>query len=47
VGIDLRLLNQALAKAAEKEFGYRAGMDPQAEPLIGSYSLKDKENFIG
>jgi formate dehydrogenase subunit beta len=47
VGIDLRLLNQSLARAAEKEFGYRAGMDPQAEPLIGSYSLEDKENFIG
>jgi len=47
VGIDLRLLNQSLAKAAEEQFGYRAGMDPQAEPLIGSYSLQDKDGFIG
>jgi formate dehydrogenase subunit beta len=47
VGIDLRLLNQSLAKAAEEQFGYRAGMDPQAESLIGSYSLQDKDGFIG
>jgi len=46
VGIDLRLLNLSLAKAAEEHFAYRAGMDPKAEPLIGAYSLQDKENFI-
>jgi ferredoxin len=46
VGIDLRLLNLSLAKAAEEHFVYRAGMDPKAEPLIGAYSLQDKENFI-
>ncbi len=45
-GIDLRLLNLSLAKAAEEHFAYRAGMDPKAEPLIGAYSLQDKENFI-
>jgi len=45
-GIDLGLLNLALAKAAEEHFAYRAGMDPKAEPLIGAYSLEDKENFI-
>jgi formate dehydrogenase (coenzyme F420) beta subunit len=45
-GIDLRLLNLTLAKAAEEHFAYRAGMDPKAEPLIGAYSLQDKENFI-
>jgi len=45
-GIDLRLLNLSLAKAAEEHFAYRAGMDPKAEPLIGGYSLQDKENFI-
>ena len=47
VGIDLRLLNQSLARAAEEQFDYRAGRDPQTEPLIGTYSLQDKENFIG
>jgi coenzyme F420-reducing hydrogenase delta subunit/ferredoxin len=45
-GIDLRLLNRALAKATEEHFAYRAGMDPKAELLIGAYSLQDKENFI-
>jgi len=45
-GIDLRLLNLTLAKAAEEHFTYRAGIDPKAEPLIGAYSLQDKENFI-
>jgi coenzyme F420-reducing hydrogenase delta subunit/ferredoxin len=45
-GIDLRLLNLSLAKTAEEHFAYRAGMDPKAEPLIGAYSLQDKENFI-
>ncbi|MGA3328595.1 MAG: hydrogenase iron-sulfur subunit [Terriglobia bacterium] len=45
-GIPLELLNLTLARAAEKHFAYRAGMDPQAEPLIGSYALTDKEDFI-
>ncbi len=45
-GIDLRLLNMSLAKAAEDEFDYRAGIDREAEPIVGSYSLKDKECFI-
>lgn len=45
-GIELRLLNQSLASAAEEHFGYRAGMDREADPIIGSYSLEDKENFI-
>jgi len=45
-GIDLRLLNLSLAKAALEHFAFRAGMDPKAEPLIGGYSLQDKENFI-
>ncbi len=45
-GIDLRLLNLSLAKAAEEHFGYRAGINRDVEPLIGTYSLQDKENFI-
>jgi coenzyme F420-reducing hydrogenase delta subunit/ferredoxin len=45
-GIPLGLLNLSLARAAEKHFGYRAGMDPNVEPLIGSYALTDKEGFI-
>jgi coenzyme F420-reducing hydrogenase delta subunit/ferredoxin len=46
VGIDLGLLNMALHEAARVHFGYEAGMDPAAEPVIGSYTLQDKEEFI-
>ena len=45
-GINLRLLNQSLARAVERAFAYRGGMDPETPPVIGSYSLEDKENFI-
>jgi coenzyme F420-reducing hydrogenase delta subunit/ferredoxin len=45
-GIPLGLLNLSLARAAEKNFGYQAGMDPKVEPLIGTYALTDKEDFI-
>lgn len=46
VGIDLRLLNLSLAKATEENFAFRAGMDPEAEPVVGSYSQGDREGFI-
>ncbi len=46
VGIDLMLLNMATARAAEVNFGYRAGMDPDAEPVVGTYRREDKEAFI-
>jgi len=45
-GIPLSLLNMTLAHAAQKHFEYRAGMDPNVEPLIGTYALTDKEDFI-
>jgi len=45
-GINLRLLNQSLSRAAEEQFHYRAGMDPDAEPVVGSYSKQDREDFI-
>jgi ferredoxin len=45
-GIDLRLLNLSLAQAAETQFGFRAGMDPAGEPIVGAYSQQDKETFI-
>ena len=45
-GIDLRLLNLSLAKAAEENFAFRAGMDAEAEPIVGSYSERDREEFI-
>ena len=47
MGIDLQLLNLTLARAAEDAFdGYRAGVTP-LDPVIGTYSLEDKEEFIG
>lgn len=45
-GIDLMLLNQATARAAENSFAYRAGMDPEAEPVLGAYREQDQEAFI-
>ena len=45
-GIDLDLLNLTLAKAAENNFQFRSGMDRNAEPLIGTFSPDDHEEFI-
>ena len=46
-GINLRLLNLTLAEAARENFdGYRAGMNKEVVPVIGSYSQQDKETFI-
>jgi len=45
-GIDLWALNLVLARSADKNFQYKAGMEKTAELLIGTYSTKDKEEFI-
>jgi len=45
-GINLRLLNLSLAQAAEEEFAFRAGEDPEQTPILGSYSANDHEEFI-
>ena len=45
-GIDLWALNLLLERSAEKNFDYKAGMEKSAETLIGTYSAKDKEEFI-
>jgi Fe-S oxidoreductase len=45
-GIDLDLLNLTLAKAAEDNFQFRSGMKRNAEPLIGTFSPDDQEQFI-
>ena len=45
-GIDLRLLNLSLARAAEENFNFRAGVDVEAEPIVGAYSERDREEFI-
>lgn len=46
MGINLRLLNLTLANAAAEFFNYRSGMDTETVPVIGAYSLQDKEAFI-
>jgi len=45
-GIDLDLLNLTLAKAAEDNFQFRAGIERNIEPLIGTSSPDDQEGFI-
>lgn len=45
-GINLRLLNMSLARAAEDCFSYRPGFDPQAAGVVGAFSEQDKESFI-
>jgi ferredoxin len=45
-GINLRLLNQSLARSVQRAFAYKAGMDKETPPVVGAYSLQDKENFI-
>ena len=46
VGIDLDLLNLTLAKTAETQFGFQAGLDREALPLVGTFSPGDQEEFI-
>jgi len=46
VGIDLRLLNLSLARGAEEDFGYRPGVDPETEPVVGAFREGDRETFI-
>jgi len=45
-GIDLDLLNLSVAKVAEEQFGFRAGMPQNTKPLIGTFSPDDQEEFI-
>jgi ferredoxin len=44
--IPLSLLNRKLGMTALAEFGYAAGMDPDAPTLVGSYDVADREEFI-
>jgi hypothetical protein len=44
--IPLSLLNRKMAMVAQEEFKYVSGLDPNTPTLIGSYDLKDDEDFI-
>ena len=45
-GLPLMALNALLDQEALKEFEARAGYDPQAKPLIGSWSQKDDDSYM-
>jgi len=45
-GIPLMLLNVLLGQEVEKEFETKAGYDPEAKPVIGSWNPEDEEDFI-
>jgi coenzyme F420-reducing hydrogenase delta subunit/ferredoxin len=46
VGIDLRLLNMAVHRAVDQQFGFNVVGDPKVESPIGSWALADHEEFI-
>ncbi len=46
VDIPLSLLNMKLGMIAMKEYGYKAGMNPEEPTLIGTYNINDREDFI-
>jgi formate dehydrogenase subunit beta len=45
-GIDLRLLNLSLARAAESRFDYMPGQQRHATPVVGHFLESDHEEFI-
>jgi len=45
-GIPLMLLNIEVGQRVLEEFGAKSGYDPDAKPVIGSWSPDDKEEFI-
>jgi formate dehydrogenase subunit beta len=45
-GIDLRLLHLSQARAADRHFAHTAGQSHESVPPVGSYSEKDREEFI-
>jgi formate dehydrogenase (coenzyme F420) beta subunit len=45
-GIRLMLLNALLAEEVAEEFGVRPGYDPEAKPVIGSWSADDDNDFM-
>jgi formate dehydrogenase (coenzyme F420) beta subunit len=44
--IPLSLLNRKMAMVTKDDFNYVSGMDVNAPTLVGSYDLKDNEDFI-
>ncbi|MEW5762239.1 MAG: Coenzyme F420 hydrogenase/dehydrogenase, beta subunit C-terminal domain [Bacillota bacterium] len=46
VGVDLMAFNRKMIKDAEALFGYRAGLDPEAHLLLGTFDPNDPEPFL-
>ena len=44
--IPLGLLNKKMGKEIMKQFGYRAGIDPNSKPPLTDYKMEDNEDFI-
>jgi hypothetical protein len=44
--IPLSLLNRKMGMVAKDEFNYTSGMDINTATLVGSFDLKDNEDFI-
>jgi len=45
-GLPLMLLNVRVAQDVEEEFGAKAGYDPAAKPVIGSWSPDDDDEYM-
>ncbi len=46
MGIPLVLLYRSLAKQVYDNYGYEAGMDPEAKPIMARFDTKDSEEFM-
>jgi len=46
VGIPLALINRKLAKEVKDRFGYRAGYNVDAKPVLTTFADKDSQDFI-
>ena len=47
-GVNLKYLSRGLSEFAEETFGFRAGEDPEAQPVMNNYDPADEEiGFLG
>lgn len=46
VNVPLMLLNRAMARTVKRAFDYEAGKDPDLQPPLRTFDLKDDNSFI-
>ena len=46
VGVDMGFLNRRMKKSVLEKYGYSAGTDPDADPVLQHYDQEDPEDFI-